>query len=163
MTDIPGIMKVMGPPGTGKTTYLIRALARATKRFDPAGICAVSYTKAATEEIKARASKHADIDLMTSDNIRTIHAICFRLLNMTSDKVADEKIVEWNLDHPEMTISTKIEYSEESVSEAFDSKYLQGRDAMQNWMAFQRMQVFRKKMVPVKKWYDYQAERLYAE
>ena len=148
MPEIPNIMKVMGPPGTGKTTYLIRALARATKHFDPSRIGAVSYTNAATEEIRTRAAQKAEIDLHSAQYFRTIHSICFRLLNMTSDKVADEKILEWNMDHPELTISTKLEYSEENVNESFDPKYMQGRDAMQNWMAFQRMQVYRNRMVP---------------
>lgn len=162
MPDIPQIMKVMGPPGTGKTTYLIRALARATKHFDPARIGAVSYTNAATEEIRTRAADKAEIDLNTAQNFRTIHSICFRLLNLSTDKIADEKIVEWNLDHPELTISTKIEYSEENVQDAFDPKYLQGQDAMQNWQAFQRMQVYRNRMIPEEKW-DYLAQKLYAE
>lgn len=163
MPDIPNVMKVMGPPGTGKTTYLIRALARATRHFDPARIGAVSYTNAATEEIRNRAAKNADINMDNAEYMRTIHSICFRLLNMTSDKVADEKMLEWNLEHPDMTISTKIEYSEESMIEAFDQKYIQGQDAMQNWMAFQRMQVYRNRMIPVEKWSDYLAEKIYNE
>jgi len=157
------IVKVMGPPGTGKTTHLIQALARTTEHYDPARIGAVSYTNAATEEIKSRASAHADINMKDAEYIRTIHSICFRLLNMTSDKVADEKILEWNLEHPDMTISTKIEYSEETMTDAFGQKYIQGQNAMQNWMAFQRMQVRRNRMIPVKKWYDYLAEKIYVE
>ena len=163
MSEIPQVMKVMGPPGTGKTTYLIRALARATKHFNPARIGAVSYTNAATEEIKTRAALNAEIDMTEAQYIRTIHSICFRLLNMTSDKVADEKIVEWNMDHPDMTISTKIEYSEENINDAFDPKYIQGQDAMMNWMAFQRMQVYRNRMIPINQWHDYLAEKIYEE
>lgn len=72
----------MGPPGTGKTTYLMREI----KGLVDAGyslndITFVSHTTAAANEVLTR------LNLPRSDKVCTIHALCFRLLKLSSQSV----------------------------------------------------------------------------
>ena len=57
------ISKVIGPPGTGKTTELLRLLGAAARKYDPERIGAVSFTKAAVKEMRSRAAEEAGLEL----------------------------------------------------------------------------------------------------
>ena len=64
---------VLGPPGTGKTTYLLNKVDEAIKSgISPERIGFFAFTKKAAEEAKTRAlSKFGDINL---PYFRTLHS-----------------------------------------------------------------------------------------
>jgi DNA helicase II / ATP-dependent DNA helicase PcrA len=65
---------IIGPPGTGKTSYLKRQIERAAEKYDPSEIVACSYTKGAVRELC-----HRDLP-MPDENIGTLHSIGYRAL-----------------------------------------------------------------------------------
>ncbi|KKN81410.1 hypothetical protein LCGC14_0320230 [marine sediment metagenome] len=89
---------VLGPPGTGKTTYLTRQIKAARERYDERGVMVVSFTRTAAAEIAARidpeAGKRRRKDRTTAARVGTLHSICFHLLDQP--KIADKMIAKWN-------------------------------------------------------------------
>ena len=86
---------ILGPPGTGKTTYLLQlvdeALAAGTK---PDRIAYLAFTKKAATEAIDRAQ--AKFDLVEKDlpYFRTIHSLAFRLLGLRKDEVLGSRTME---------------------------------------------------------------------
>lgn len=81
---------VLGPPGTGKTTYLLEQMEQELDRgVPPDRIGFVSFTRRAAQEAKDRAKKKfklADKDLPF---VQTLHALCFKALGMHSSQVLE--------------------------------------------------------------------------
>lgn len=80
---------IFGPPGTGKTTFLLNILEQAVKEEIPLSeIGYMSFTKSAINEAKSRAknilsyAKDKDFTYFT-----TLHSLCFRLLNLHKEQV----------------------------------------------------------------------------
>lgn len=76
---------IFGPPGTGKTTEMVRRINDLANSYTPGQIAFLSHTKAAAEEASSRVG---DIRLHSTG---TIHSMCFRLLNLTRSMVVDHK------------------------------------------------------------------------
>lgn len=75
---------IIGPPGCGKTTEILRRIkVLVDARIDPRKIMFLSFTKAAAQEALSR------MGLKRSDNVCTIHSLCYRLCEMTSSSVVD--------------------------------------------------------------------------
>lgn len=68
------IFRVVGPPGTGKTTFLAAQAQRAAEKHGPDNVVAVSLTRTAAAEIAGRDSHIPD------DNCSTLHAAAFKAL-----------------------------------------------------------------------------------
>ena len=64
--------RVVGPPGTGKTTYLTRQCQVAAEKYGGGGIVVASLTKTAAKEVVSRATG------VPPQNIGTLHAHSFR-------------------------------------------------------------------------------------
>lgn len=77
---------VLGPPGTGKTTYLLNKVDEALKSgVKPERIGFFAFTKKAAEEAKSRAIlKFGDINL---PYFRTLHSLAFKLLKLSRSEV----------------------------------------------------------------------------
>lgn len=80
---------IFGPPGTGKTTFLLSILEQAVKEEIPlSNIGYMSFTRSAVNEAKSRAksilsqAKDKDFTYFT-----TLHSLCFRLLNLHKEQV----------------------------------------------------------------------------
>ena len=80
---------IFGPPGTGKTTFLLSILEQAVKEEIPlSSIGYMSFTRSAINEAKSRAKsilpqvKEKDFTYFT-----TLHSLCFRLLNLHKEQV----------------------------------------------------------------------------
>jgi len=66
--------RVIGPPGTGKTTYLARQVERAVDKFGPDRVLVCSLTKTAAHEIASRGLSVA------RQHVGTLHALAYRAL-----------------------------------------------------------------------------------
>ena len=79
--------RVFGPPGTGKTTWVIRQLKNALRSHSPNEIYVCSFTRTAAVEIVNRVAAEMDHlpgEAIPAANIGTIHALCYRLLGKPS-------------------------------------------------------------------------------
>ena len=71
-----GTRIVIGPPGTGKTTYLKRQVEAACEKYDPEQIYVCSFSRAAVRELVSR-----DLPI-PKENCGTIHALGYHALDM---------------------------------------------------------------------------------
>ncbi len=95
------IAKLVGGAGTGKTTELLRIMAKVAETgVDPLHIGFVSFTRAARAEAAERAADLFDVpvSLLERDGwFRTLHSVCYRLLRVSSEQLitSDAKSREW--------------------------------------------------------------------
>ena len=80
--------RVIGPPGTGKTTWLSRQAQHAATKHSPENVMLTSLTRVAALEIAGRDTS------IPKDNIGTLHAFAWRAINRP--KIAESKLKEWN-------------------------------------------------------------------
>ena len=80
--------RVIGPPGTGKTSWVVRQVEQWRSKFGRDEILLASFTTTAAREIKRRG---IDID---EKNVGTLHAICYRLLGRP--KLAEAHTADFN-------------------------------------------------------------------
>jgi len=69
--------KIFGPPGTGKTTFLLSLLEKEFKTVSPDKCAFVSFTKKGTYEGVQRAIDKFDLHQKELKYFKTIHALCF--------------------------------------------------------------------------------------
>jgi len=74
------IRKAFGPPGTGKTTWIVNQTAALVRlnEVDPYKICAVSLTKATKYALLSKLDRIGVA--VNTDQIRTLHSWCYRAL-----------------------------------------------------------------------------------
>lgn len=84
--------RVIGPPGTGKTTYLRRQFEQAVQsgKYGPADLYACSLTRAAAYELAARVSNVPD------RNIGTLHSHAYRALKFPKIVETTHGLKAWN-------------------------------------------------------------------
>ena len=81
-------LKLLGPPGTGKTTRLMQYLEKELQDgTDPHRLAFLTFTRAARVEALTRTGK-TDEDFPF---LRTIHAICYRQLAVSQDQIVRPK------------------------------------------------------------------------
>lgn len=153
---MPEIIKVIGPPGTGKSTELLRLITQDAEQFGSSLIGAVSFTTSAVHTIADRIVQ-AGFDV--PDNVRTIHSHCYRLLGIKDGEVADTKkhLTEFGSRYPHWKMSEKTESiedrgtTEEQVTG--EAKRLRVNDQL-----FNNMQVLRNRLAPLDQWPDFEKE-----
>jgi len=144
MTDV---VKVTGPPGCGKTTYILRQIKRACAKYFPNKIGAISYTTAAVEELRAAIVKAADLKDV-GRNVRTIHAHCFKLLGLRKEDVADSHLDEFSKAYPQFAMKWA------DVDTPDDIDFDINRNDQRIKKLFSDMQVYRNRLIPKDKWPD---------
>lgn len=129
--------RIIGPPGTGKTTYTARQVARAVDKYGAEKVLVTSFTKAAAVELAGR-----DLPVHPAQ-VGTLHAHCYR--SLSNPRIAEEETVkDWNAAYPTMALgSTKQNPLDEGTIETVGG---QGDEllAMVNRL--------RSRMVPVERW-----------
>ena len=83
--------RVYGGPGCGKTTYLAEQIARAVRKYGPAGVLVCSFSRAAASELVGRGLP------VPRERVGTLHSLCRRALGGDREIAeASEKLAEWN-------------------------------------------------------------------
>lgn len=82
--------RVVGPPGTGKTSYLSRQCLAAVQKYGGGSIAIASLTRAAAKEIASRSTG------VPPQNIGTLHAHAYRRLERPKLCETSEGVKEWN-------------------------------------------------------------------
>ena len=107
MEDIHGgdckEFRVFGPPGTGKTTWLVKQVRRAAEKYGGEKVLCCSFTKTAATEMVNRITPPDEEPLIPDSSVGTLHAICYRALG--SPTLAETKISQWNGDLRDLGIS----------------------------------------------------------
>lgn len=79
---------ILGPPGTGKTTYLLNQVDEyLTNAGDPEKVGYLSFTRKSVEEARDRAAVKFSVPNNHFKYFKTIHSLCFGLLDMKRSDV----------------------------------------------------------------------------
>ena len=79
---------IFGPPGTGKTTRLIKIVeGHLLQKKDPKKIGFMSFSRKAAEEARTRAVASLEIDYKDMLFFRTLHSLAFSWLGLSTAEV----------------------------------------------------------------------------
>ena len=80
---------ILGPPGTGKTEYLLRKVEKKLEEgIKPGRIGYFAYTVKAANEARTRAiKKFTNLDKKDFNYFRTLHSLAFKQLGLSKDDV----------------------------------------------------------------------------
>ena len=92
-------LQVIGPPGTGKTTFLAKQVKASCEEFGSENIMVTSLTRTAAKELTGRNLPIPD------NNVSTLHSFCYRALK--SPVIAETQLEDWNTLHPEYLLSVQ--------------------------------------------------------
>ena len=89
---IPKAELVLGPPGTGKTYYLIQQIKEALANgAHPSRVGVISFTRKAIEEMVTRACAEFNLEAKDFPHMRTSHSFGFRGLGLQSQDVMNKE------------------------------------------------------------------------
>lgn len=103
---------VAGPPGSGKTYWVVKQLERAFSEvlFDPTDITLASFTRTAAFELRKRIqAKGFEVP---EENVGTLHSLAYRQLDKPLFACSKEHLQEWNRRHPQFALSPVIRMEE---------------------------------------------------
>ena len=93
-------MKLVGPPGTGKTTRLAKWARNLAQKYGNAGLMVCSMTRTAAAEIGGRETG------VPKENVGTLHAICFRNMEKSTIWKPETHAQEFNEMFPGYDLAT---------------------------------------------------------
>ncbi len=80
-------LKIYGPPGTGKTHAMLGLFEGELKKLKPNRVAFLTFTRAARIEALERSGR----DELELPFVKTIHAICYRMLNVSQEQMVKPK------------------------------------------------------------------------
>jgi DNA helicase II / ATP-dependent DNA helicase PcrA len=87
------VYSVLGPPGTGKTTYISRQVERLTDQHGPQAVLLASFTRSAATTLAGRTQ-------LPKEQVGTLHALAYRVLGHPELAETDEALALWNQENP---------------------------------------------------------------
>ncbi len=127
---------VFGPPGTGKTTWLMAQIEKALVHYAPEQVLVASFTRSAAKELVLRGIP------IPETNVGTLHALCYRALGRP--KIAETRMAEFNSRHPEYQLSLAGSVDPDDPNNSCEGF---GGDSFMS-----QMQTLRAKMTPTEEW-----------
>ena len=113
---------LLGPPGTGKTTRLLREMDQRLKQGTPPNrIAFVSFTRAAIKDAKDRACAEFNFTYDDLPLMRTLHALAFYLLGLRRSDVFGREALQELSDLTGEELTGKLELDAPTLGERGDA------------------------------------------
>lgn len=135
-TSDAGEIRIWGPPGCGKTTYLARQIDRAVEKFGPDSVMVTSFTRAAASELLGRNLP------LKREQVGTLHSHCYRAMDHPT--VAESVVKMWNKEYPQFALTVSTDDMDE-VTRDFTGKTV-GDDL------YAQLQTLRNTVTPKERW-----------
>lgn len=90
---------IIGPPGTGKTTYLAKQIEGAAEKYDPSLVLVCSFTRAAVSELNRRQLP------IPEANVGTLHSLAYRALDHPEICETGKGLKEFSEAHPRYALT----------------------------------------------------------
>jgi len=130
------IFRILGPPGTGKTTYLTKEIKTVTEKYGAHNVIVSSFTKAAAAELAGK-------NMSLKKQIGTLHSHAYRSIGSIYGVAAGECLNDFNKQFPQYSLGgTK---GSEDVGSSRPG--LTPGDDLQS-----RMNIYRARLIPVDHW-----------
>lgn len=85
------VKKIFGPPGTGKTTFLLNLVEQALlAKVQPERVAYMAFTRRAAEEAQRRAMERFQLPKDRLPHFRTLHSMAFRTLQARRDDIMQD-------------------------------------------------------------------------
>jgi len=83
---------IFGPPGTGKTTHLLRIVEKELRenKVNPNKIAYLAFTNQAADEALSRAISQLNYNTKDFMNFRTLHSLAYRELHLKEDNIMND-------------------------------------------------------------------------
>ena len=141
--------KIIGPPGCGKTTEVMRLVTAACDRYFPDKIGAISFTRAAVGEIKSRIEKTVNVSGV-GKNVRTIHSHCYHLLGMSKDRIAETDKRKKEFNESNSRYSLPLQGGRSNPEDDSGGYFVEKNSEA----VYTQMMISRNRMIPRKEWDD---------
>ena len=98
---------IFGPPGTGKTTHLLRIVEKELRENNvaPHRIAYLAFTNQAADEALSRAISQLNYNIKDFSNFRTLHSLAYRELHLKEDNIMSDE------DYKRVSNKTQIKLS----------------------------------------------------
>lgn len=139
---------IFGPPGTGKTTYLVEQLRGAVAKHGGERVLVSSFTKTAAVKISSVAVGRAKLEI-PNGNIGTLHSLCYRRLGMPPIAEVGELAKEWSRTHAGIPAEAIPEKTKSNIDDPWWDK---AESNEKSGDLLSRVNIKRAKLVPVEAW-----------
>ena len=84
---------IFGPPGTGKTTHLLRIVEKELKqnKVPPNRIAYLAFKNQAADEALSRAISQLNYSIKDFMNFRTLHSLAYRELHLREENIMSDE------------------------------------------------------------------------
>lgn len=100
---------MLGPPGTGKTSYVARQVGNAVAKYGSDKVVVMSLTRTAAREAAGRVE-------LPKGSVGTMHSFAYHALGMP--EIAELHLDEWNATHAPFTLTTNAKVSDDMSGQA---------------------------------------------
>jgi len=121
--------RCIGPPGTGKTTFLTQVISYNAQQYGSDNVIAVSHTRAAAAELAGRNTPIA------RSNIGTLHSFAYHAIGTPPLAETPDSLREFVDEHPQWTMSALADPEDVSFSAGGN----EGDKAMQEYQRYRNL------------------------
>lgn len=114
---------VIGPPGTGKTTFILNKIEEyLTEGVGIDEVAFFSFSNKAVDEAKERASQKFKVPMSHLENFCTLHSFALRQMGLTREHIMSNN--DWRNVSNELRISINVNNDDDIFFNNYDDKYV---------------------------------------
>ena len=115
---------IIGPPGTGKTTFILNEIERliTEEELSIDDIAFFSFSNKAVDEAKQRAAERFKVPVNQLENFSTLHSFALRQMSLSRDYIMSRN--DWRNVSNVLRIDINVNNDDDSFFNSYDEKYI---------------------------------------